>query len=364
MCQDWNQEYAECQHVYRKLINCPTYYKQQGLSKGLIGRLFHSGFRNKKDCGRVIPHFADIKPFCPNCTVKNDKLRARCVGDGALRVYRPTLEDDSRGHFEEHREKRKQAGAGSHERPQRYVRHVGPKHNKTTSDVKPGVWIPELYHHPQSLAGRELYNQAAGAAPPVDTSRVNSSPSSKRPLGKSGKPKTKSQAGRSFRERIQYRDTNGTSVFDNSQAPQKPAEPAPAHHHPRHRQPQQMYVPRRTPPLRRLDASKSVIGEDYPILRRQHGQVFDIHPLKQPDILHVPLPEYQVYLNGLRFAEKNSKSDTKIAKMPRLSPKNKNRKYSKEQKRLSTLRKAIGMSSSPDSEVSFVCRDSKKLASS
>ncbi|KAI1400346.1 hypothetical protein F4819DRAFT_509374 [Hypoxylon fuscum] len=189
MCHDWYQEYTGCGHVSRKLINCPAHHKQQSLTKGFLGRLFHGGMNKQKDCGRVIPHYANPMPFCPECSIRDERLRAKYVGGGAFRVYRPVLvyddddddDDDSfRRPFQGYREKRKEVSRRSLERSERYSPQCHSKSDHTAVNDKPSVWLPGLYSHPQSFARRETYGRAAAAAPPVSPTRPGK-PSALRP---------------------------------------------------------------------------------------------------------------------------------------------------------------------------------------
>ncbi|KAI1763417.1 hypothetical protein GGR53DRAFT_531507 [Hypoxylon sp. FL1150] len=153
MCQDWRQEYTGCNHVSRKLINCPTYYKQQNASKGFFGHLFYRDWRNRKHCSRVIPHYAEPSDHCSKCTFKHDQLQANYVGDGALTVTRSHGEYDLRS-FNERLVRQRTASRWPSEMSDPYFRSNNAGSNYTPQGVRSGqgVWVPELYHNPLMLA--------------------------------------------------------------------------------------------------------------------------------------------------------------------------------------------------------------------
>ncbi|KAI1214048.1 uncharacterized protein F4807DRAFT_112316 [Annulohypoxylon truncatum] len=397
MCHDWSQEYTECFHVSRKLINCPTYYKQQSSAKGFFGRLLYSTVKNRKDCGRVIPHHSDPRPFCPECTVRVDQLRAKYVGEGALKVFRPNMENDFRRPFKEHREKRKQAAEISPQRPERHVEHC--KH--TPKNV--AVWVPELYHHPEMLARKKTCRTTEAAAP-MSTSRSNKlyDPKycSRKPVKGVKKPEADKQSSKQKSKDDRKHGCCGpsdrTSAPSHSKRPQGPAIPSAKHRYQRRREvvgdgshiPPAPKPPPKPPrqrircdtggnrpelkqyaisrkPLpsipRPIEKSRSESSSEYPDLRRNAGQAYNTSsskPLPNP----VPPPAYQVYLNALR----NPGPDFgRVEQLPRPPPKKKKHSHVAEGLRSSGLRKMMGIApSSPDSaisDVSFMCQDSKRL---
>ncbi|KAI0845607.1 hypothetical protein F5Y00DRAFT_272791 [Daldinia vernicosa] len=165
MCQIWSQEYSECHHVSRNLIHCPTYYKQQSEANSFLGRLFNGSVKRKKDCGRVIPHYGELVPFCPACSVKNDQLWGNPVGDGALRVRHPHMRDEYQYHSREHRERSENSAERSCRRSDRHGQE--------------GVWIPGLYYEPENLAQRDPYIRTAGKARPVSPVQLPPRPPSR-----------------------------------------------------------------------------------------------------------------------------------------------------------------------------------------
>ncbi|KAI1373614.1 hypothetical protein F4677DRAFT_212662 [Hypoxylon crocopeplum] len=385
MCQDWMQEYTGCHHVSRKLINCPTYYKQQSSFTGFFGRLFRGRSKNKKNCGRIIPHYADPKPFCPKCIIQNDQLRARYVGDGALRVYRPAIGDD----FQDHSRRRRQADGEFAKRTARYSRRGSSNHNRTATNITPdgSVWIPDLYHHPHALAQGEVYYRAAGAAPPVDPRRSSR---------KARKAENKPQASeRSWRKRYEHShsvNAGSAPAFSDSQPLKRPTyhyqnrriiaghgssvlpapgpslHPEPTRHDDYHWSQQRQRDPNFKIPTWHADAEPSEPpAMEHPPLRRKRGQVHKTsrpNPPPAPRIPPVPPPRYQVYLNALNFASENSASESeRIAKLPRpLSRKKKRKKRNDFREDSRKLRRAIGFSATPESDDSFVCQHSKQLA--
>ncbi|KAI0379720.1 hypothetical protein F5Y04DRAFT_282510 [Hypomontagnella monticulosa] len=411
MCHDWNQEYTEC----------PTYHKQQSSAKGFLGRLFLGHLKHKKHCGRVVPHYADPEPFCPHCTVKVDRLRAKQVGDGALKVYRPST-GDTWCHSQEYVKKKSKGcrdhdSAGRvanrlHKRPQ----HGTKKHGQMKAKTAPEVWIPGLYEQPQSLARKETYSRAATAAPPVSqrpSGKLTKTPVTK-PVDKSAKEGKKSSArGQSSKE--SHRQDRGTRTkispkneSSRSLKPQPPPKPAPAYHRQHDKavagkglptsgvQPLGPPIPRRKsssywkseeqrylatkalPPLPRCteDPRLTTPPKPHHTLRHKQGKVHKISHPNQPYIAPLPLPEYQVYLNALNYAADNTNvlSERRRARMSRSNRKSpepqatvqRNRHHGREwPKRPTSIRRAIGIGpgtpASNMSDESFMCQSSRQL---
>ncbi|KAI1137041.1 hypothetical protein F5Y05DRAFT_95558 [Hypoxylon sp. FL0543] len=400
MCHDWSEEYTACCHVSRRLINCPKYYKQQSLAKTFLGRLFYRNVKNKKHCGRLIPHHA-AKPFCSKCTVMVEELRARHVGDGALMAYQiglVTLEDDFRRPFKEYRERRRDAARKSLERSEEHIQYGEANRNHR-------VWIPELYHNPQMLAKARPYGrQTTEEAPPVSSTRWNK-PSAVKNLPRVGEKEKKSQ--KRERQRGCKRDSNRSHkhersasaeripAYDHSQPPKRPVEPAPTHYSQRRRDvvgsepplspipglsspppspitqrgtsnwtQERQYAPHQ-PPFATLRPAPA----RYPTLRRKPGRIFNISPPKPaPAPMNVPLPEYQVYLNALRSAPSNSTMSTGSITQcpgPRPPPKRKKGGLATQESHSSFLRRMMGLGpGTPDSgisDISFACQHSMWL---
>ncbi|KAI2466397.1 hypothetical protein F4781DRAFT_355040 [Annulohypoxylon bovei var. microspora] len=399
MCHDWSQEYTECRHASRKLINCPTHYKQQSSAKGFLGCIFRNNIKSKKHCGRVIPHYAESRPFCPDCTVRIDQLRAKHVGEGALKVYRPDLDNDYRRPFKEYRERRRQVAGAPPRRPERHVGRDRERHDHVATNTTHGVWVPELYHHPEMLARRETRGRAAEAAMPTSSSRPNKQSAAKycshKPEKGGNKSKVNEHNSKKSHKRSCRVPTNETSTRNRSQLLQGPARRAPTHHYQRRkevvgsgstvppapepppkpprpqirrgtgsRQKQKQYNIARKPlppTPRPADPSRSEPPNEHPNLRRKTGGVHNISPQRPPPI-PVPLPAYQVYLNA--FRENLDTNFERVPQLPKPPPKKKYR-HVKEELMNSGLRKMIGIApSSPDSAISdasFMCQDSKRL---
>ncbi|KAI2616431.1 hypothetical protein GGS26DRAFT_596851 [Hypomontagnella submonticulosa] len=412
MCHDWNQEYTEC----------PTYHKQQCSAKGFFGRLFFGRLTQKKHCGRVIPHYAHPESFCPRCTIKVDQLRAKQVGDGALKVYRPTVGDTWRRPQESRKKgERCQNATGTRvliKKSENKVQDSKRHHGRGTVKTTPNVWIPGLYEQPQSFAGKETYSRVAKASPPVSQrpSRklakapviMNSAPGKPLKEGKtssargqgSREPHMKSRGIRTERSpetnnsltlkpqpapvlTQAYHCQNGRLVDGSAtSAPGLPPFPPPV---PRRRSsywqsPQRKHLATKAlPPLPR-DAGISppmVPPKPYQILRHKPGQVHRIdHPnqhLYNPAT--PPLPQYQVYLNALNYAADNSiPLSERIARMPRPPPDPPESRVIAEIKRShgrewptksGSLRKVAGLRpATPASDISdesFMCQSSKQL---
>ncbi|KAI2607655.1 uncharacterized protein GGS25DRAFT_532719 [Hypoxylon fragiforme] len=262
MCHDWQQEYTECCHVSRELVHCPSYYKQRDAAKGLFGRILHSSAKDKEHCGHVIPHHGQPVAFCHDCTVRHNEFRARYVGDGTLRVYRPVVDDSSTDPFKQRREQRKQEALET-ERLERLERRQNSR-EKERSDRDPQprnlaptdksssvpIWIPELYDRQQSLARNEAYARIVKTAPPVSPSR-SSKPSTSQPLPSKAK-KEETTAPR-YRQAPSSRPQEHSRFIyvDRKWAYEKPLPPPP---------PKKEEEPTPTPPrhtCRRLSGSGS-----------------------------------------------------------------------------------------------------------
>ncbi|KAI4869316.1 hypothetical protein F4820DRAFT_444168 [Hypoxylon rubiginosum] len=366
MCQDWRQEYIRCGHVSRKLINCPTYHKQQNAAKGFFGRLFHGESRRRRSCGRVVPHYADPKPFCLECIIKHGRLQTNSVGDGALRVHRPLVDYDLRP-FSEHLERRMTVAR----RPEisgacfRYDDNTSCNHLGTTTG--PIVWIPELYHNPQKFARstsppvlhrprpqqaicaqrsscdtrrEEKYQVCGGSIPEHSSSRAKSNPTT----GHSQRHRKPAEPEPfySFQHRRRY--TGNGSSWTPPAPKRSPPMPSQGVRHGANAWSQQnSFPPQGFPPC-------PAMTQDYPPLRRKRGQVFRIHPTKHPPIypptrpptrlpthpptrpsgclparppIRVPTPKYLSYLNAQRKAAGTYAPDTEKVTVtpPRVPPK-------------------------------------------
>ncbi|KAI1104159.1 hypothetical protein F4804DRAFT_204311 [Jackrogersella minutella] len=406
MCHDWSQEYTECHHVSRNIIHCPTYHKQQGSAKGFFGRLFHGSVKNKKHCGRLIPHYAESKPFCPECIVRIDQLRARHVGDGALKVYRPDLDNDFRRPFKDYREKRKHAIVMSSGKEIRGVRYGQERKDHVIIETH-SVWVPELYHHPEMLARRDISknSQATKAMAPVSSSRPNKPlPTPKyhprKPVKEESKPQVHKQNPKKSHDHNRHTPEGKTPASSRSRPSRRPVEPAPTHRYQYHREvpghgqaippaPETPPKPRPRPPISRRGSDswpqqrlyvatnkplppiprsgeppRSAPPQEPPTLRRKRGQVHKICPPRPPPA-PVPLPMYQEYLNAFRVAADNPGYDAEMIAQAQRPPPKKKLGHFGEEWRGSHLRRMIGMEpGSPDSDVSeasFMCVESKQL---
>ncbi|KAI0882707.1 uncharacterized protein GGS22DRAFT_195500 [Annulohypoxylon maeteangense] len=405
MCHDWSQEYTECNHTSRKLINCPTYYKQQSSAKGFLGRLLYGNVKNKKHCGHLIPHHSDPRPFCAECSIRVDQLRAKYVGEGAIKVFRPDLDNDFRRPFKKYREKRRQAA----ESPEleACVEHGKHKCRNVTMDTIHSVWVPELYHHPEMLAKKKTYSRTREAALQTSSSPSNkpSAPKycSHKTAKREKKPRVSQVHERSPKQKSKHthkytrRDPEDkTFVLGHSQLPRGPAssvptnryrnrrdvtgngspmspapEPPPKSPRPRIRynaggswpESKQYSISRKPLPSipRPIELLRSELSNEHRGLPQNAGQVYSNSPSKPPPD-SIPLPAYQVYLNALR----NPGPDfERIERLPRPPPKKKKCSHITEELRNSGLRKMMRIApSSPDSaisDVSFMCQDSKRL---
>ncbi|KAI1499635.1 hypothetical protein F5X99DRAFT_270251 [Biscogniauxia marginata] len=391
MCVRSSQHFIRCCHVDTKLAHCPSYHKQQSSGKGLFGFLFKK--RKKEDCGRVIPHYIKVDAFCQACTIKNASLKTRNIGDGAFKVQRSIVEDDFR-------DARKQTAKESISKTARHDRH-GKKHSHEVIIIKPSVWIPDLYHHPQTMGKHEKYAREAAPAPPVSSRPAKSSLRQSSSHNSPEKRKKCTTRDGHLKRNYAYEghmaapgtlsvSADRTPAFGNSEPLRIPAQPVPAYQYRGKFAANAPSLPPacRLPPLplamQKATSSKpprpiresGVAGTtgsrtQYPGLRRKEGRIYNIVPAAPTPRAPVPVPEYQVYLNAMSFAAEQSPSDTqKLAKLMHNSPlkarPNSRHQHAKEEPRRSALQNLMGRSSTSkpsddSSDVSFVCQDAKKL---
>ncbi|KAI0012900.1 hypothetical protein F4779DRAFT_505810 [Xylariaceae sp. FL0662B] len=375
MCIKHHQEYTECRHVHTKLINCPTYHKQRVSVNGLFSCLFNNNeVKNRKNCGRIVPHYSDPRPFCQACIIRNERLGVRHIGDGALRVQRPVVEENFGRRRDENRKECKAPARELREKPER--RHRGHKRrNSETINSKPSVWIPELYHHPEAMARREAYCRGASEAPPVCPSRPHKPSTCQYSSDTSKRSTDKTREGHSRGAYECSSDGVGRNpMFGSSRSLNRPVEPAPTYRYRGRFARDKSELPPLPPhALRRGDNIQPIPASEHPRLRHKIGRVYNIS-VPRPNFPEIPLPEYQVYLNALSFAS-NKPDAQKITRMAHQSstrpkPTPKGRYYTHENPKtasLARLGKAIGIESphSPmsdeGSDLSFVCTASKRL---
>ncbi|KAI1446454.1 hypothetical protein F5Y02DRAFT_75785 [Annulohypoxylon stygium] len=328
MCYDWHQEYTECCHFSKKLIHCPAYHKQQNLAKTFFGRLLYGSVKNKKDCGRVIPHNPEPRPFCRECAAVVDQLRAKHVGEDAfLEVFRPNLDSEICHPYEGPRRRRRPEAEPIHKRLERYAESGKPtaaerslrKHTKEKKTKRP-----------EQISKRSCKQSRHGSA--NKPSVINYSQSPQVPLS------SFSTYGQHHGHRHQRRKEVGKKL---------PTPPAPPKLPPKPHRPQMW-----------CDT-----GDNYPV-RKQRS--ISRKPLpavpKQPPTSSVPPPTYEVYLNALRNpGPKFGKAD----RPPKPPPKKKKNSRISEELRSSKLLKMMGIKprspGSVISDLSFMCQDSKRL---
>ncbi|CAJ2513340.1 Uu.00g014590.m01.CDS01 [Anthostomella pinea] len=289
-----NSHYLQCGHVETKLTPCPSYRKQKSSARGFWGSLFKGNTKSKKHCGKLIPHPLEQDGYCQDCAIRwNEGLQTQYVGEGAFRVHKTAMEDSFR-------DERKHAAKKSLKKSERQHRdgHKG-RHHHEVINAKPSVWLPELYHHPETLARREEYARAPAAAPPV-SSRSHKS-SRQHHSSRTHEPRTvyrESKRERNLKRNYDYVSHESapgtlsvsagrTPAFGGSQPLMRPAEPAPTHLYagrfgaanaaalpPAYGLPPMPYKPARPP---RPDEYESSSSDEYT----------------------VPEPAYQVYLNAM-----------------------------------------------------------------
>ncbi|KAH9883204.1 hypothetical protein F4778DRAFT_767607 [Xylariomycetidae sp. FL2044] len=346
MCNSLTKACETCGRVSKQRIACRDFTKQQDQAKkSFFGRFFHRDVK-RKDCGKIIPYSVGVAT-CEKCTLGSGRLRVHPVGNGAMRVQLSTFEDEFRA-------QRKQAARESLKKAERHALYKMKKqhHNHEIVDAKPSVWLPNLYHHPETMARKETYGRPPAVAPRIDPTRPSKSRSGQGP----------SREGQLKAAGVLSLSATRTPVFGDSKPLLKPVIPAPVHVAPSSRvhvmpTPVVSVVP---PPTKRE-------------LLRKKGKVHRTIPPRLPP---TPLPEWQIYLNAMKLAEKNAPTESeKVAAMMKFSPERRARpgeppcRYVIEEKEpaFRQFGKSFGIvPSSPmsdtGSDVSFFCADSKRIA--
>ncbi|KAK5628157.1 hypothetical protein RRF57_003872 [Xylaria bambusicola] len=162
MCVNSYEHYSQCDHIMTTVTNCPTHHKQQVSARGFFGSIFRRSIRERKNCGRVIPHELRIEGYCQHCSVKKQQLRGEIVGKGALKVRK-------QGFQEIFQEERKEAARNALAKSEKRDHHAGgnKKSNHEIIHVESSVWLSDLYYHPETLARKEAYAREAALAPPI-----------------------------------------------------------------------------------------------------------------------------------------------------------------------------------------------------
>ncbi|KAI5865007.1 hypothetical protein GGS23DRAFT_404264 [Durotheca rogersii] len=392
MCFELHREFS-CGHVSTELTNCPTHNKQQSSAKGIFGALLRGDLKHKKDCGRVVRHYMELKPLCHECTVGAETFVARYVGNGALKIQRPVVEEDFRRPFEKHRERRRREAQRPLEKSERerHVRHGKGDKDRTIADANPNVWIPDLYENPQRLARKEASSRAAEAAPPVSPPRLHKSSSThQHPSRKASrkekeasqvheKPPKSHEHNRNHEHSRRHGSQRRAPASGNSQPQRKPAEPAPAHRRPGYggvsgdRPPTPpVEEPPRLPPQTTQHKSRPRPPPSPSASQPAAATAGEQSDPRCAPGYTVPLPEYQVYLNALAFAREHSERNAgKAPETPRVpetprppATSGHRRKEKPGRMNLQGLSKALRINPpSPGSDISFVCQTSKKLSS-
>ncbi|KAI0437812.1 hypothetical protein F4803DRAFT_570383 [Xylaria telfairii] len=161
MCIKTYLHFTKCDHVVTTLTTCPTHHKQQQSANVLFGCIFGRDLRNKKNCGKVIPHHHQAQTYCQACVVRKDHFTAQGVGHGALKVRK-------QGFQEIFHEENKEAARLALQKAEKRRRH-GEKLNHKVIHAETSVWLTDLYHHPETLARKEAYAREAARAPPVSS---------------------------------------------------------------------------------------------------------------------------------------------------------------------------------------------------
>ncbi|KAI1094792.1 hypothetical protein F5B19DRAFT_415304 [Rostrohypoxylon terebratum] len=384
MCYDWHQEYTECCHFSKKRIHCPTYHKQQSTAKTFLGRLLFGNVKNRKDCGRVIPHYPEPRPFCPECTVVVDQLRAKHVGEGAFKVFRPNLDSEICLPCEELHEKCRPVARPTPHTPrsERYVDKYRNNYGNIAMHTTHNVWIPDLYRDPEMLAREMCDCQAVQSTPPEGTPRLDkpsaARPSPRKPMKEGEKKEKPEQPSKRSCKQSGRSPAGKPSAVQYSQHPQVPPSSLSAHgHHHRHRQQRRKEVGKRLPtppapkpppklppkPPPKPQGPRMWCGtEDNCSDQKRHDisrKPLPAVPKTTSSTSLVPPPAYQVYLNALRNPGPNFGEAERPPKPP---PKKKKHRRISEELKSSNLRKRMRITpSSPVSDLSFMCQDSRRL---
>ncbi|KAI1387064.1 uncharacterized protein F4822DRAFT_431931 [Hypoxylon trugodes] len=415
MCHDWKQEYFECGHVSRKLINCPAYFEQQDSAVNFLSSLFRGRFRNKKHCGRVIPHHAGPEPFCPSCTIKFERMRAQQASDGTFRAYRPDMENVGQGPSKVCLNMRTDMATRRPQDQERHSQHV----IKTRSHVPENyglarsLWVPDLHDHPETFVRRETCGRPAEPAPPVSSSRrhKSSAPSKSSREQETGDNDSKSHASSLNKHHGHVYNTspggapnlNDPQLFENPRKP--PKGPQPTYYSQHHRKVGTNELPRRpalkpsprpappppppsvAPPqvsqqntiARSQDRQRAPTykppvpmslnsAEAHPKLRRKAGQFFS-KAQKEPTAvkaMNAPPPMYLTYLTAYEFTKDGSSphnqtgTNASLFLPPRKKKKSKSSKLKPGGSFLSRIIK-FGVPIE-ESEESFACQDSRMLS--
>ncbi|KAI1273307.1 hypothetical protein F5Y07DRAFT_257627 [Xylaria sp. FL0933] len=224
MCVNSYQQFTKCCHVLTTMTTCPTYHKQQQSTKGFLGGLFRQNLKNMKNCGKIVPHYLEIKGFCQTCSVKQDRLRAQRVGQGAMRVRKQCFQEILR-------EDQKRAARNALYKAVKQ-RH---QHNHDVLHAETSVWLNDLYHQPEKLAKDEAYARKAALAPPVSSHRREKSDQSRAGEARSrGPPAQELLRIGMIKEPEPERRGEWMPCYGGSQPMKKPLPPAPTHRYSGH----------------------------------------------------------------------------------------------------------------------------------
>ncbi|KAI0526123.1 hypothetical protein F5B22DRAFT_269565 [Xylaria bambusicola] len=162
MCVNSYEHYSQCNHINTTVTNCPTHHKQQASARGVFGSIFRRSIRERKNCGKVIPHELRIEGYCQHCSIKKQQLRGEVVGRGALKVRKQGFQEI----FQEERKEAARNALAKSERRNHDARG-NKKSNHDIIHVENSVWLSDLYYHPETLARKEAYAREAALAPPI-----------------------------------------------------------------------------------------------------------------------------------------------------------------------------------------------------
>ncbi|KAI3331853.1 hypothetical protein HD806DRAFT_171992 [Xylariaceae sp. AK1471] len=372
MCVKSYQHYSKCDHVFSILTMCPTHHKEQDSAKGFFGSLFRRSVRKKKNCGKVVPSHVTSESYCQACSVKKDHLRAKGVGQGALRVHRQGVEENFR-------DERKRAAKSSLQKAEKH-RYRRKESNHEVIHVQTSVWLHDLYHHPETLAKKEAYARAAAPAPPVSSHTPKGSRPRMIDLSWRGRTQEGCEEETRMTERTRPQvSPQWTPAYGGSQPMMRPVRPAPTYQYSSHSAYNGPSLPPAVgvPPLPQRDnrsymqavPAKPQVTKR-PELRHKTGRVYNSKKSRnQP-----PVPLYQAHLDAMATnakleamqAMRQANTPAKLSHAPSAGT------WAEEPSRWDTGKPTISSwidrtkeratSSDNDSDVSFVCRSARAIS--
>ncbi|KAI1265283.1 hypothetical protein F5Y18DRAFT_66494 [Xylariaceae sp. FL1019] len=337
MCIKTYEDFC-CEQVHTNLKNCPTYFKQQRTARGIWGLIFHRDVRQKKDCGRVIPHHLQLDSYCQKCTIHSEQLRAREIGQGALQVRKQTAKASHR---------RRQPNASKKYKYPDFLPEPLDELNCCRQEQipEPSVWLPDLYMHPDKYATKRSYARPAAAAAPI-------SPCSRRKGCQDSKP-AKARVSPSSSHISPAR-----VLIGNVQSQSKPTLPPPSHPY----QGKFRTQGPSPPPAVGLPSLPAVVPKPQPAkvqeLRRKKGCVYSVSKMRNQSV-----PLHQQNLQAIAFRKPQAQHATKTPKATTSPPEVISLPHKSALSRFVELTREARKNPFVDdrSDISFVCLSSRHV---